>query len=140
MKESSKVWAEHLLERCGKGLYHDPDNQYGENLAGNSGTGSWVSFKIACVIIYLFIDIDIINPLALHCNTQYNTLGQAAVRSAENILTRFVENEENKPYPQNGHLTQVSFFCMVSLFIWINAIIWNLHSCHCRFCTEPVST
>ncbi|KAL7547206.1 hypothetical protein ACHAWF_010523 [Thalassiosira exigua] len=72
LKEDSSVWAEHLLERCGKGLYHDPDTNFGENLAGNSGSGTW-----------------------------------GEIKSTEAVLTRFVEREESKTYPANGHLTQV---------------------------------
>ncbi|KAL7522760.1 hypothetical protein ACHAWX_007446, partial [Stephanocyclus meneghinianus] len=73
LKQDAKRWAEKLLDSCGTGMWHDPENQnYGENVAGNSGSGSW-----------------------------------GAVRSTEDILTRFVEREEGKPYPHNGHLTQV---------------------------------
>ena len=72
LKAESKVWAEKLLDSCGKGMYHDPDNIYGENVAGNSGSGSW-----------------------------------GAMRSTEQILTRFVEMEVDDNWPHNGHLTQV---------------------------------
>jgi hypothetical protein len=73
LRDEAAKWAERLLADCGKGMWHDPENhQYGENVAGNSGSGSW-----------------------------------GAQRSTEDVLTRFVEREENKPYPHNGHLTQV---------------------------------
>ena len=60
LRAESKVWAEHLLSRCGKGMLHDPDNQYGENLAGNSGTGSWVSNKQSRAdgTIWLAVSVD----------------------------------------------------------------------------------
>ena len=32
LAEESQVWAEYLLANSCKGLYHDPNNQYGENL------------------------------------------------------------------------------------------------------------
>eukprot|EP00804_Cyclotella_cryptica_P019252 CCRYP_006148-RA/>CCRYP_006148-RA protein AED:0.07 eAED:0.07 QI:1254/1/1/1/0.8/0.66/6/271/302 len=42
LKQLSKVWAKHLASLCGKkGIYHDPGNEYGENLASNWGTGTW---------------------------------------------------------------------------------------------------
>ena len=42
LKDDAKVWAEKLLDSCGQGMYHDPDNyHYGENVAGNSGSGGW---------------------------------------------------------------------------------------------------
>jgi hypothetical protein len=42
LKRSSKQWATHLANICGsKGIYHDPQNPYGENLASNWGTGKW---------------------------------------------------------------------------------------------------
>jgi len=72
LKADSKVWAIELLKSCGNGLFHDPNTHYGENVAGNSGKGSW-----------------------------------ATVRSTDAILTRFVENEVDKEYPKNSHLTQV---------------------------------
>jgi hypothetical protein len=44
LKRSSKKWAKHLANLCGRqGIYHDPVNQYGENLAANWGTGSWAT-------------------------------------------------------------------------------------------------
>jgi hypothetical protein len=44
LKRSSKRWAIHLANLCGRqGIYHDPNNRYGENLASNWGTGSWAS-------------------------------------------------------------------------------------------------
>ena len=72
LKAESKVWAEHLLSSCGKGMWHDPNNSYGENVASNSGTGSW-----------------------------------ASRRTTDDIVARFVDREEGKPYPENLHLTQV---------------------------------
>jgi len=73
LKDDAKVWAEKLLDSCGQGMYHDPDNyHYGENVAGNSGSGGW-----------------------------------GDLRSPDAILTRFVENEAEKPWPKNSHLTQV---------------------------------
>lgn len=42
LKLSSKKWAKHLANKCGRqGIYHDPNNLYGENLASNWGTGSY---------------------------------------------------------------------------------------------------
>ena len=41
LKRSSKKWAKHLANQCGQGIYHDPKNNFGENLASNWGTGSW---------------------------------------------------------------------------------------------------
>ena len=72
LKADAHVWAEKLLDSCGEGLYHDPNTSYGENIAGNSGSGGW-----------------------------------GALKSTDKILTRFVEREEGKRYPNNSHLTQV---------------------------------
>lgn len=42
LKRLSKKWAKHLASQCGsQGIYHDPNNRYGENLASNWGTGSY---------------------------------------------------------------------------------------------------
>ena len=71
----------------------DPDAKFGENLAGNSGSGSW---------------------------------GQ--VRSTEAVLTRFVENEVEKEYPNNGHLTQVSTYAK---FFVVSSFSPIPHSPHC---------
>ena len=37
----------------------------------------------------------------------YGSGSWAAVRSADTILSRWVESEADDPYPANGHLTQV---------------------------------
>lgn len=73
LKESSQTWANELLKTCGQSLYHDPNNKsYGENLASNSGTGSY-----------------------------------ANVQSTEKVVGRFVEWEQDWPWPRNAHFTQV---------------------------------
>lgn len=73
LKEDAQEWAEKLLDSCGKGMWHDPNNSdYGENVAGNSGSGSW-----------------------------------GALRTTEQVLTRFVEYEADDNWPKNSHLTQV---------------------------------
>ncbi len=83
LEAESKVWATHLLSSCGKGMWHDPNNNYGENVASNSGTGSW-----------------------------------ASRRRTDDIVARFVDREEEKLYPENLHLTQVSDCIeIVSLFL-----------------------
>ena len=56
LKESSQVWADHLLDSCGQGMFHDPDTQYGENVAGNSGSGSWGEVKPTEKILYRFVE------------------------------------------------------------------------------------
>lgn len=35
----------------------------------------------------------------------------SAMRTTDNILSRFVEDEADYTYPDNGHLTQVSSLC-----------------------------
>lgn len=57
LKEESKVWADHLLSVCGNsGLYHDQNSQHGENLAGNSGTGSWAKVRSTDAILTRFVE------------------------------------------------------------------------------------
>lgn len=56
LKAESKVWAEHLLSSCGKAMWHDPNNQFGENVASNSGTGSWASVRTTDDIVARFVD------------------------------------------------------------------------------------
>lgn len=58
LKQSAEVWANELLKSsCGSSLYHDPDNhKYGENLASNSGTGSWGEFKSTDTIVSRFVE------------------------------------------------------------------------------------
>jgi hypothetical protein len=46
LKQDAKGWAVKLLDSCGTGMWHDPENQnYGENVAGNSGSGSWGALR-----------------------------------------------------------------------------------------------
>ena len=57
LKESSRGWANELLKTCGQSLYHDPNNnKYGENLAANSGTGSWGEMKSTEAILTRFVE------------------------------------------------------------------------------------
>lgn len=68
---TATIWADTLLASCGKGMHHDPNRIYGENAAGNSGTGKW-----------------------------------AGLRTPDQILTRFVEYEEDDSWPRNSHFVQ----------------------------------
>lgn len=56
LKAESKVWAEHLLSSCGKDMWHDPNNSYGENVASNSGTGSWALRRTTDDVVARFVD------------------------------------------------------------------------------------
>jgi len=57
LKRSSQQWAKELLKTCGQSLYHDPNNKkYGENLASNSGSGSWANVKSTESIVGRFVE------------------------------------------------------------------------------------
>ncbi|KAL7529567.1 hypothetical protein ACHAXR_006401, partial [Thalassiosira sp. AJA248-18] len=59
IQEESKIWADHLLSICGEGLYHDPDAKYGENLAGNHGSGSWGEVRSTDAILTRFVENEV---------------------------------------------------------------------------------
>jgi hypothetical protein len=57
LKASSQVWAQQLLNSCGQSLYHDPNNdRYGENLASNSGSGSYAAVQSTEDILGRFVE------------------------------------------------------------------------------------
>lgn len=45
LEEEARVWATHLLGNCGHDMYHDKDRIHGENVAANSGGGTWGQLK-----------------------------------------------------------------------------------------------
>ena len=75
LKAESKVWAEHLLSSCGKGMWHDPNNSYGENIASNSGTGSWAARRTTDDVVARFVDREEgkLYPENLHLTQVINT-------------------------------------------------------------------
>ena len=56
LKAGAKVWAEHLLGNCGKGVYHDPALVYGECASANTGSGSWGKMKTTDEVVYRFVE------------------------------------------------------------------------------------
>lgn len=59
LKSESMVWAERLLDSCGSGMYHDPHAIYGENVAGNSGSGSWGAKRTTEQVLSRFVEREI---------------------------------------------------------------------------------
>jgi hypothetical protein len=48
---------QHLANLCGKkGIYHDPGNAYGENLASNWGTGTWAMQPSPDSVLHRFVE------------------------------------------------------------------------------------
>lgn len=57
LKQSSQEWAQELLKTCETKLYHDPNNKiYGENLASNSGSGSYAKVFSTEQIVGRFVE------------------------------------------------------------------------------------
>ncbi|KAL7539703.1 hypothetical protein ACHAWF_006485 [Thalassiosira exigua] len=55
LKQESKLFAEKLA-RSSCGLYHDQQNIHGENLAANSGTGSWANVRSTDSIVTRWVE------------------------------------------------------------------------------------
>ncbi|KAL3760601.1 hypothetical protein ACHAWU_006719 [Discostella pseudostelligera] len=62
LQADAKVWADTLLDSCTVGMYHDPQKIYGENAAGNSGSGDWGTKRSADMIVARFIDREVDDP------------------------------------------------------------------------------
>jgi hypothetical protein len=58
----AKVWADSLLDSCGKGMFHDPTRIYGENAAGNTGGGSWGTQREPDQILARFVEYELDDP------------------------------------------------------------------------------
>ena len=59
LKAQAKVWAEHLLGNCGKGMYHDPSQAgygYGETATANMGSGVWGSLYSPNDIVRRYVE------------------------------------------------------------------------------------
>ena len=59
LKAQAKVWAEHLLGNCGKGMYHDPSLSgygYGETATANMGSGIWGSLYSPNDIVRRYVE------------------------------------------------------------------------------------
>jgi hypothetical protein len=56
LKADAKVWAEHLLASCGKGMYHDPNTSYGECATANQGTGSFAKLHTPDEIVRRYVE------------------------------------------------------------------------------------
>mmetsp|Transcript_17779 Transcript_17779/g.37114 ORF Transcript_17779/g.37114 Transcript_17779/m.37114 type:complete len:299 (-) Transcript_17779:377-1273(-) len=59
LKADAQVWANTLLDSCGKGMHHDPKRRYGENAAGNTGSGSWGKRREPEKIVARFVDYEV---------------------------------------------------------------------------------
>jgi len=59
LAKEAMIWAEKLLDSCGKGMYHDPDLVYGENVAGNSGSGSWGAKRTTEQVLSRFVEREV---------------------------------------------------------------------------------
>ncbi|KAL3822585.1 hypothetical protein ACHAXA_011504 [Cyclostephanos tholiformis] len=62
LKAEAKVWADTLLDSCGDGMHHDPQRDWGENAAANSGAGSWATRRPPDKIVARFIDREVGDP------------------------------------------------------------------------------
>ncbi len=62
LKAEAKVWADTLLDSCGDGMHHDPQRDWGENAAANSGAGSWATRRPPDKIVSRFIDREVDDP------------------------------------------------------------------------------
>ena len=101
MKESSKEYADKLLEGCrGDDPKHDPYTIYGENLARNVGSGYWGQLYEPDDIVNRFVEREVGLPWA-----QNGHLTNALWRA-----TRYVgcaESETSYPVTKaNGHVVQ----------------------------------
>ncbi len=62
LKAEAKVWADTLLDSCGDGMHHDPQMDWGENAAANTGAGSWGTKREPDKIVARFIDREVDDP------------------------------------------------------------------------------
>jgi hypothetical protein len=62
LKAEAKVWADTLLDSCGDGMHHDPQRDWGENAAANSGGGSWGTRRAPDTIVARFVDREVDDP------------------------------------------------------------------------------
>lgn len=62
LKRESAKWARYLVKRvCANegGIYHDPDNEFGENIASNRGSGSWAKRPSPDSILHRFVEREV---------------------------------------------------------------------------------
>ena len=59
LKAEAKVWVEHLLASCGKGMYHDPNAKYGECATANMGTGSFAKLHTTDEIVRRYVEREV---------------------------------------------------------------------------------
>lgn len=59
LKAEAQIWADHLLDHCDEGIYHDPDRIHGENAAANQGTGSWGTKREPEKILKRFVEYEV---------------------------------------------------------------------------------
>lgn len=59
LKEEAQEWADTLLDFCGKGMRHDPERVYGENAAGNTGSGTWGTRREPDKILTRFVEYEL---------------------------------------------------------------------------------
>eukprot|EP00804_Cyclotella_cryptica_P013380 CCRYP_005146-RB/>CCRYP_005146-RB protein AED:0.04 eAED:0.04 QI:324/1/1/1/1/1/6/398/899 len=62
LKAEAKIWSESLLDSCGEGMFHDPQRIYGENAAGNSGSGGWGTLRSPGQILTRFVEYELDDP------------------------------------------------------------------------------
>ena len=62
LKAEAKIWANTLLDSCGRGMHHDPNTIYGENAAGNTGRGSWAKMRSPEQILTRFVEYEVDDP------------------------------------------------------------------------------
>jgi hypothetical protein len=62
LKRQSARWARHLVKKVCSGqgsIYHDPNNNFGENIASNKGSGSWGKKPLPENILTRFVENEV---------------------------------------------------------------------------------
>lgn len=62
LKAEAKIWSDSLLDSCGEGMHHDPQRTFGENVAGNYGSGSWGTRRHPEKILARFVEYEVDDP------------------------------------------------------------------------------
>ncbi len=140
LAQDATSWANELLKDCDvTGIEHEPNNDQGENLAKNTGSGMFILFSVIAHIFQHFLT---------HMLRIFNIIGTwGSLYPVENIVSRWVEREETWDFPDNAHFTQalVSHILSLSKNILMVVIFLDFHfmiSCPMNFisvASKPIS-
>jgi hypothetical protein len=134
LKVQAKVWAEHLLGNCGKGMYHDPSLAgygYGETATANMGSGIWGSLYSPNDIVRRYVEREekwsppANNHLTqvLWRSTKYVGCAEASKSMGGNVMCHTsVVSRTSPPHPPRS-LSCVDFYNVTLKLIYIYIVM-----------------